>query len=73
MTVKDLELWLGGVLGPSYGGPCLSLEGGEFKIFTWTDAPVSMGILARGRTLSLLKKDWERRERGLKKMMPKRA
>lgn len=48
------------ILGPCYGGPSISLENNEFIIYTWSDAPISTGILVKGKTIQeLIKNLWQ--------------
>jgi len=46
------------ILGPTYGGPSLSFENGEFVIYGWADAPVGTEILASGKTIEETIKDF---------------
>lgn len=55
---ESLEAWLVRVLGDPYGGPALGREKGEFVLYGWWDAPVGWDILARGKTLAALRRDW---------------
>ena len=47
------------ILGETYGGPSLSVEDGKFVIYVWGDAPVGMGILAKGDTLEECIEDYK--------------
>ena len=51
MRSSQLVRRLSKILGDPYGGPSLSVKGGEFVIYEWFDAPTGTEILARGRTL----------------------
>lgn len=38
---------LKGALGHSYGGPSIGFENGEFVLYSWSDAPVSIEIMCK--------------------------
>ena len=49
---QENEVKLRKILGPEYGGPSISVNAaGEFILYTWSDAPVGMTILATAHTL----------------------
>jgi len=50
-------------LGATYGGPSLSYEDGEYVLYTWTDAPVNIEIIARSPSLHGLLLELERKKR----------
>ena len=45
MTREELMLFES-VLGTADGGPSISRENGQWILYTWTDAPVTIEILA---------------------------
>lgn len=49
--MDNIFLELKAALGPTYGGPSLSVEGDKFVLYAWTDAPVGEELLASGDTL----------------------
>lgn len=40
------------ILGETYGGTTLGYEGGEFVLYRWSEAPTSVTILGKGRTIA---------------------
>lgn len=48
------EKTLRDALGGDYGGPSISVEGDDFILYSWGDAPVGTETLARGKTLAKL-------------------
>lgn len=58
LGLSALNDLLPSILGDSYGGPSISYDLGtepgddpKFVLYTWTDAPVGIEILAEGDTL----------------------
>lgn len=39
------------ILRDSYGGPSLSYENGQFVVYSWGDAPVSINVMGTGSSV----------------------
>ncbi len=52
------------MLGPTYGGPSISKDGEYFVFYEWSDAPVGIYELARGKNLTDLVNDyWDKKRK----------
>lgn len=49
-------------LGGTYGGPSLSYDGKDFVVYEWSDAPVGMDEIGRGKTVMDALRDTQNRK-----------